>query len=42
VTAVAALVDGVPTGITANSFTSVSPDPPIVSVHGSRYRRLSA
>ena len=32
VTAVAALVDGVPAGITANSFTSVSLDPPIVSV----------
>jgi flavin reductase (DIM6/NTAB) family NADH-FMN oxidoreductase RutF len=32
VTAVAALVDGVPIGITANSFTSVSLDPPIVSV----------
>jgi flavin reductase (DIM6/NTAB) family NADH-FMN oxidoreductase RutF len=32
VTAVAALVDGVPTGITANSFTSVSLEPPIVSV----------
>ena len=32
VTAVAALVDGIPAGITANSFTSVSLDPPIVSV----------
>jgi len=32
VTAVAALVDGIPVGITANSFTSVSLDPPIVSV----------
>ena len=32
VTAVAALVDGAPIGITANSFTSVSLDPPIVSV----------
>jgi flavin reductase (DIM6/NTAB) family NADH-FMN oxidoreductase RutF len=32
VTAVAALVDGIPMGITANSFTSVSLDPPIVSV----------
>jgi flavin reductase (DIM6/NTAB) family NADH-FMN oxidoreductase RutF len=30
VTTVAALVDGRPTGITANSFTSVSLDPPIV------------
>ncbi len=32
VTAVAALVDGSPAGITANSFTSVSLDPPIVAV----------
>jgi len=32
VTAVAALVDGAPVGIAANSFTSVSLDPPIVSV----------
>jgi flavin reductase (DIM6/NTAB) family NADH-FMN oxidoreductase RutF len=32
VTAVAALIDGVPVGITANSFTSVSLDPPILSV----------
>ncbi len=32
VTAVAALVDGSPAGITANSFTSVSLRPPIVSV----------
>jgi flavin reductase (DIM6/NTAB) family NADH-FMN oxidoreductase RutF len=32
VTAVAALVDGLPAGLTANSFTSVSLDPPIVSV----------
>jgi flavin reductase (DIM6/NTAB) family NADH-FMN oxidoreductase RutF len=32
VTAVAALVDGLPVGITASSFTSVSLDPPIVSV----------
>jgi flavin reductase (DIM6/NTAB) family NADH-FMN oxidoreductase RutF len=32
VTAVAALLDGVPAGITANSFTSVSLQPPIVSV----------
>jgi flavin reductase (DIM6/NTAB) family NADH-FMN oxidoreductase RutF len=32
VTAVAALVDNVPSGITANSFTSVSLRPPIVSV----------
>jgi flavin reductase (DIM6/NTAB) family NADH-FMN oxidoreductase RutF len=32
VTAVAALVDGVPTGLAANSFTSVSLDPPMVSV----------
>ena len=39
VTAVAALVDGAPTGITASSFTSVSLDPPLVSIcvaHGSR------
>jgi flavin reductase (DIM6/NTAB) family NADH-FMN oxidoreductase RutF len=32
VTAVAALIGGGPAGITANSFTSVSLDPPIVSV----------
>ncbi|WNI19050.1 flavin reductase family protein [Actinacidiphila sp. ITFR-21] len=32
VTAVAALVDGVPVGLAANSFTSVSLDPPLVSV----------
>lgn len=32
VTAVAALVNGVPAGITANSFTSVSLEPPIVSI----------
>lgn len=32
VTAIAALVDGVPVGIAANSFTSVSLDPPLVSV----------
>jgi flavin reductase (DIM6/NTAB) family NADH-FMN oxidoreductase RutF len=32
VAAVAALVDGVPVGITASSFTSVSLDPPLVSV----------
>jgi flavin reductase (DIM6/NTAB) family NADH-FMN oxidoreductase RutF len=32
VTAVAALIGGVPAGLTANSFTSVSLDPPIVSV----------
>jgi len=32
VTAVAALVDGLPVGLAANSFTSVSLDPPIVSV----------
>jgi flavin reductase (DIM6/NTAB) family NADH-FMN oxidoreductase RutF len=32
VTAVAAMIDGAPAGITANSFTSVSLDPPIVSV----------
>jgi flavin reductase (DIM6/NTAB) family NADH-FMN oxidoreductase RutF len=32
VTAVAALADGVPLGLAANSFTSVSLDPPIVSV----------
>jgi flavin reductase (DIM6/NTAB) family NADH-FMN oxidoreductase RutF len=32
VTAVAALVDGVPVGIAASSFTSVSLSPPLVSV----------
>ena len=32
VTAVAALVDGRPTGLAANSFTSVSLEPPLVSV----------
>jgi flavin reductase (DIM6/NTAB) family NADH-FMN oxidoreductase RutF len=32
VTALAALVDGVPVGMAANSFTSVSLDPPLVSV----------
>lgn len=32
VTAVAAVVDGKPLGITANSFTSVSLDPPLVSL----------
>jgi flavin reductase (DIM6/NTAB) family NADH-FMN oxidoreductase RutF len=32
VTAVAALTGGVPAGITANSFTSVSLEPPIVSI----------
>jgi flavin reductase (DIM6/NTAB) family NADH-FMN oxidoreductase RutF len=32
VTALAALVDGVPAGMAANSFTSVSLDPPLVSV----------
>jgi flavin reductase (DIM6/NTAB) family NADH-FMN oxidoreductase RutF len=32
VTAVAAIVDGVPVGITANSFTSVSLEPPIVLI----------
>jgi flavin reductase (DIM6/NTAB) family NADH-FMN oxidoreductase RutF len=32
VTAVAALVDGVPIGLAASSFTSVSLDPPMVSV----------
>jgi flavin reductase (DIM6/NTAB) family NADH-FMN oxidoreductase RutF len=32
VTAVAALVDGMPMGITANSFTSVSLEPPIVLI----------
>lgn len=32
VTALAALVDGVPAGMVANSFTSVSLDPPLVSV----------
>ncbi|CAG6399075.1 flavin reductase family protein [Streptomyces cocklensis] len=32
VTAIAALVDGIPVGLTANSFTAVSLDPPLVSV----------
>lgn len=32
VTALAALVDGVPVGMAANSFTSVSLEPPLVSV----------
>ena len=32
VTVFAALVDGVPTGLAANSFVSVSLDPPLVSV----------
>lgn len=32
VTVVAALVDGVPVGLTANSFTAVSLDPPLLSV----------
>ncbi|MDR7279097.1 flavin reductase family protein [Catenuloplanes atrovinosus] len=32
VTAVCALVDGVPAGLTASSFTSVSMNPPLVSV----------
>jgi flavin reductase (DIM6/NTAB) family NADH-FMN oxidoreductase RutF len=32
VTAVASLVDGVPVGLAASSFTSVSLDPPLVSV----------
>jgi flavin reductase (DIM6/NTAB) family NADH-FMN oxidoreductase RutF len=32
VTAVAALIDGQPTGLAASSFTSVSLDPPLVSV----------
>jgi flavin reductase (DIM6/NTAB) family NADH-FMN oxidoreductase RutF len=32
VTALAALVEGVPTGMAANSFTSVSLNPPLVSV----------
>lgn len=32
VTAVAALVDGVPVGLAANSFTAVSLTPPIVSI----------
>ncbi|HEV2635601.1 MAG TPA: flavin reductase family protein [Actinocrinis sp.] len=32
VTALAALVDGTPVGMAANSFTSVSLDPPLVSV----------
>jgi flavin reductase (DIM6/NTAB) family NADH-FMN oxidoreductase RutF len=36
VTALAALVDGVPVGMAANSFTSVSLDPPLVSVCVSR------
>ena len=32
VTAIAALVDGVPVGLAASSFTSVSLEPPMVSV----------
>jgi flavin reductase (DIM6/NTAB) family NADH-FMN oxidoreductase RutF len=32
VTAIAALIDGAPVGIAASSFTSVSLDPPLVSV----------
>ncbi len=32
VTSVAAMVDGIPVGIAASSFTSVSLDPPLVSV----------
>ena len=32
VTAIAALVDGSPVGLAASSFTSVSLDPPLVSV----------
>lgn len=32
VTAIAALIDGVPVGLAANSFTSVSLDPPLLSV----------
>ncbi|WP_433221122.1 flavin reductase family protein [Dactylosporangium sp. CS-047395] len=32
VTAVAAIVDGVPVGLAASSFTSVSLDPPLVSI----------
>jgi flavin reductase (DIM6/NTAB) family NADH-FMN oxidoreductase RutF len=32
VTAIAALADGAPTGLAASSFTSVSLDPPLVSV----------
>lgn len=32
VTAIAALVDGVPVGLAANSFTTVSLDPPLLSV----------
>jgi flavin reductase (DIM6/NTAB) family NADH-FMN oxidoreductase RutF len=32
VTAVAAVLDGAPVGITASSFTSVSLDPPLVSI----------
>ncbi|WNI14243.1 flavin reductase family protein [Actinacidiphila sp. ITFR-21] len=32
VTAIAALVDGAPVGMVANSFTSVSLDPPLLSV----------
>jgi len=39
VTALAALVGGVPVGMTANSFTSVSLDPPLVSVCVSRTSR---
>jgi flavin reductase (DIM6/NTAB) family NADH-FMN oxidoreductase RutF len=39
VTAVAALVAGVPIGLAANSFTSVSLDPPMVSVCVARSSR---
>ncbi|MDX6742311.1 flavin reductase family protein [Actinocorallia sp. A-T 12471] len=46
VTALCALVDGVPAGMAASSFTSVSLDPPLVSVcvaNASRtWRRLAA
>ncbi len=39
VTSVAALVDGVPVGLAASSFTSVSLDPPMVSVCVARSSR---
>jgi flavin reductase (DIM6/NTAB) family NADH-FMN oxidoreductase RutF len=32
VTALCAMIDGAPTGMTASSFTSVSMDPPLVSI----------
>jgi flavin reductase (DIM6/NTAB) family NADH-FMN oxidoreductase RutF len=45
VTAVCALVDGQPVGMAASSFTSVSLDPPLVSVcvqnRSSTWRKLS-